>query len=57
MQELEKADVGELVIHRRLSRVEMRRSFGCEGISEDGILSGTRDGDWICRQRCSEVGS
>jgi len=37
MQGLEDADVRELAIHRWLSRVEMRRSIGCEGISEDGF--------------------
>ena len=61
LQGIDCADIRDLAIHRRLSRIqlfeEMCRGFGCEGISEAWNLLGTWDGDRLCGQRCCQVGS
>ena len=59
--ELDDADVKELAIHRRVSRLnyspEMCRGFGCSGSFEAGNSIGSGYGDRLRDSRRSQVGS
>ena len=61
MHELEDADVRELAIHRRLSRINYSRrcaeASAVQAYQKQRITAGSWDGDWICREGCIQVGS
>ena len=60
MKGLEEADVRELAIHRRVSRLRYSRrcaeASAVQAHMKQGIIPGSWNGDRVCGEGCRQVG-